>query len=396
MQRSDLVPIVTRLLRNTPGPELQAYFAQRSVEFPEPVDWNNGAGALLVPVRNAINALNEIDGARIRLDAEQVDRMTSEVGQTALMDVVTAEQRRLLCGKATRHGRALWLFLNDPQRFKRAEEASFFENARRGRTWDGFVARAGLEVSRETGHLQALASEIQRFFREGEKVNIEVFDRVRAQDGEVEGLVQVTVLREGLLDSVFAFNGEEPGPLVYQPAYELAFTYEPASGVIEVVAPQKARRTELAKMFAKALLGHAIEGQRVPLRQYDLSVFMEEREFDYDAEDGIDDVRLRMAKLETFDGRMFLTIEPRTEEETVHGAARERLGEGNPFLAGYRMVEVVLAIHFTPDAINPRGRTILIKLRHPNGCDLKDKTDKERLIGEKYLRRWHVIKDLID
>ena len=123
---------------------------------------------------------------------------------------------------------------------------------------------------------------------------------------------------------------------------------------------------------------------------------MEEREFDYDAEDGIDDVRIRLAKLETFDGRMFLTIEPRTEEETVHGAARARLGEGNPFLGGYRMVEVVLAIHFTPDAINPRGRTILIKLRHPNGCDLKDKTDKERLIGEKYLRRWHVIKDLID
>ena len=58
------------------------------------------------------------------------------------------------------------------------------------------------------------------------------------------------------------------------------------------------------------------------------------------------------------------------------------------------MVEVVLAIHFKPDAINPRGRTILIKLRHPNGCDLKDKTDKERLIGEKYLRRWHVIEDL--
>ena len=389
------MPLVTRLLRNTPGPELQTYFAQCSVEFPEPVDWNNGGGTLLEPVRKVINALNKIDCARIRVDAEQVDRMTSEVGQTALMDVATPEQRDLLCSKATRHGRALWLFLNDPQRFKRAEEASFFENARRGRTWDGFVAPAGLEVSRETEHLQALASQIQRFFREGEKVKVEVFDRSRADlDGEVKGLVQVTVHREGLLDSVFAFKGEEPGPLVYQPAYELAFTYEPASGVIEVVAPQKARRTELAKMFAKALLGHAIEGQRVPLRHYDLSVFMEEREFDYDAEDGIDDVRIRLAKLETFDGRMFLTIEPRTEEETVHAAARERLGEGNPFLGGYRMVEVVLAIHFKPDAINPRGRTILIKLRHPNGCDLKDKTDKERLIGEKYLRRWHVIEDL--
>lgn len=67
-------------------------------------------------------------------------------------------------------------------------------------------------------------------------------------------------------------------------------------------------------------------------------------------------------------------------------------GERDPFVAGgVRIREVVLAVTFRPDATNPRGKTISIKLRHPNGCDLKDKTEKERIIGEKYLSRWNIL-----
>jgi hypothetical protein len=124
-------------------------------------------------------------------------------------------------------------------------------------------------------------------------------------------------------------------------------------------------------------------------------VFMTEREFERDPEDGIDDVRLRLVKFETLDERAFVSIEARTEEATVHGEARRLFGERDPFLGGHRIVEAVLSVRFKPDTVNPRGRTITIKLRHPNGCDLKDKTEKERLIGEKYLRRWRVIEDLI-
>lgn len=390
------MPVVMRLLRNTPGSELQAYFAQRPVEFPEPVDWTGSNGALVKPVLKAIDALSEIERERIRLDFERADRMTSDVGQTALMDIASPEQRDILRDIATRHARALWLLRNDEKRFRWAEEASFFENSRRGRLWDGFVAPAGLEVGREAAHLQALAAEVQEFFREGQKIKIEVFDRSRTDlDGEVKELVQVTIYREGLPDSVSVFQGDDLEPLVYRPVYELAFAYEPASGVIEVVAQKKARRTELARMFAKTLLGHAIEGQRIPLRRYDLSVFMTEKEFEHDPEDGIDNVRLRLVKFETFDERAFVTIEARTEEAAVHGEARRLFGERDPFLGGHRIVEAVLSVRFKPDTVNPRGRTITIKLRHPNGCDLKDKTEKERLIGEKYLRRWRVVEDLI-
>ncbi len=356
--------------------------AQRPVEFTEPINWAGSNSGLVKPVLKAIDALSEVERERIRLDFERADRMTSDVGQTALMDIASPEQRDILREIATRHARALWLLRNDEQRFRRAEEASFFENSRHGRLWDGFVAPAGLKVGREVVHLQAFAAEVQQFFHEDQKIKIEVFDRSRTDlDGEVKELVQVTIYREGLPDSVSVFKGDDLEPLIYRPVYELAFTYEPASGVIEVVAQKKARRTELARIFAKTLLAHAIEGQRIPLRRYDLSVFMAEREFERDPEDGIDDVRLRLVKFEPFDERAFVTIEARTDEATVHGEARRLFGERDPFLGGHRIVEAVLSIRFKPDRVNPRGRTITIKLRHPNGCDLKDSRTRQRRSG---------------
>jgi hypothetical protein len=52
---------------------------------------------------------------------------------------------------------------------------------------------------------------------------------------------------------------------------ELSVNYEPASGVIEVVSPDRTKRDELARLFADTVLGHRIEGQRIGLREYDLS-----------------------------------------------------------------------------------------------------------------------------
>lgn len=66
----------------------------------------------------------------------------------------------------TLHARALWFFPNDPVRFHQAEHAAFFDNARRGRTWDGFQVSPGLAVNRDGAHLHALADKVQSFFRE--------------------------------------------------------------------------------------------------------------------------------------------------------------------------------------------------------------------------------------
>lgn len=221
--------------------------------FPEPVNWDGDGGDILVPVLRAVDALTDIERERIRLDADRVDRMTSEVGQTALMAVATTAQQDQLRAVGIRHARALWLFRIDPARFRQAEDVAFFENARRGRTWDAFVATGGLDVARGEDRRRALAAEVRQFFREGEKVKIDVFDRTRPDiDGGGKSLVQVVVYREGLPDSIDVFKSQDDiGPLVYRPVYELGFTYEAATGVIEVVGERKAGRQDLARIFAR-------------------------------------------------------------------------------------------------------------------------------------------------
>lgn len=392
------MPVISRLIRNVPGPELRDYFTGFGMTFPDPVNWDGDSGEIMEPVLKAVDTLTEIERERIRLDCDRVDRMTTEVGQTAIMSVASDVQQSHLRTMGVRHARALWLFRIEQARFRKAEDVAFFENARKGRTWDAFVAPKGLTVGRDGDRRNALAAEVRRFFREGEKVKIEVFDRTRPDvDGRVKSLVQVTVYREGLPDSVEVFKDQDSiGPLVYRPVYELGFTYEAASGVIEVVGDRKAERRDLAKVFAKTLLSHSVDAAPLPLRHYDLSVFMTDRKFPTDAQDGIGIVRVRLVKFENLDESAFLTIEARMADENVHALAAQMFEEHSPFLGGYRIREVVVSVPFEPDDINPRGRTISIKLRHPNGCDLKDKTDKERLIGDKYLKRWGILQELTD
>lgn len=394
--KEGLVPHLMRLLRNAPGVELQAWLQPLAIEYVEPVDWSASNGTLSKPLHQAIDAAAEATRERVRRDAERIDRMTSEVGQTALMAVAKEEQRVVLKEIATRQGRALRLLWSDPERFRSAEEISFFENARKSKTWDAFVAPLMLQVSRTPAARDALKAEIRKLFQEGPKIKIEILDRSRAQlGGTADDLIHVAVFRETLPDSVSVFHGEDDvEPLIFRPVVELGFTYEPSRGIIEVVAPKKQQRTELARIFARTLLGHEIKGERLPLRFYNLARFMLEQELDFDPGDGIENVRLTFVKFESLDGRILFAIEPKDEDDTIYAAARREFGERTPFRPGNRIIEVVIAVRFRPTRGRRAGPTIGIKLVHPNGCNLKDKSERERLLAEKYLKRWGIIEDL--
>ena len=50
-------------------------------------------------------------------------------------------------------------------------------------------------------------------------------------------------------------------------------------------------------------------------------------------------------------------------------------------------------IKFHPGSEGGRGKSLALTVTMPNGCNLKDMTPQERLIGEKYLRLWGILKD---
>ena len=81
------MPVISRLIRNVPGPELRDYFTGFGMTFPDPVNWDGGSGEIIEPVLKAVDTLTEIERERIRLDCDRIDRMTTEVGQTAIMSV---------------------------------------------------------------------------------------------------------------------------------------------------------------------------------------------------------------------------------------------------------------------------------------------------------------------
>lgn len=55
-----------------------------------------------------------------------------------------------------------------------------------------------------------------------------------------------------------------------------------------------------------------------------------------------------------------------------------------------------LTIRFHPEAGSGRGKVLPMTITMPHGCDLKDRTERERMIGDKYLRRWGIVRDIQD
>lgn len=336
----------------------------------------------------------------MRTDSAHIDGMADEAGQSALKGRVSVEQQELLAEMESAHARALWMFVHRHDDFRLAEESASFDRARNKSTWDAFTAPIDLAVNRGDDARKALASELAKFFREDGKikVRVDVFDRPREEGDEDEnGLVQVVVLREGQTVSPMVFSDDdpdadepEPEPLPHRPIGEIGFTYGPAKGVIEVAAKGKAKHEQLVRSFARTLLGKEIEAKRLPKVPCDLSVFLTKQEFSTDPDDRISSVKLMLVKFRHDDGRAIVTVESRDPNETIHAAAERLFKDRDPFRGGYSVHEVVLAVAFQPDTVNPRGRTVSVKLRHPNGCSIGEACAKERLIRRKYLPMWSI------
>lgn len=386
---------VTSFIRNMPASSLRAYFDQTGIEPPTPVNWDAAEPEV---VRGVLRAVDEIDDearARVVNDAERVSALADDAGQTALYSVV--DDRAILDALANGHDRALWMFLNEPIRFRHGEEVRYTDERRRGRSWDGFIGTPNLDLRRDEASLDAFKAALRKRFASN-NVHVDIFERCRPTfDGEDCELVQIAIYREGLPDDFLAFDGG--GALVRRarrPVYEAAMTYEPATGVIEVVANDREGREEMVRFMARDLLGIEFQSEKVPFRTYDLTVLLRALEFPTDPTDGIESVEVKQLRLMPIDNvGERVTLEClRKADRTIWTMAAERFGPGDPLSGGWVATQAKLTIKFHPKGDAKRGRTLPLTITMPHGCNLKDQTEEEQLIGEKYLRRWGILRDV--
>jgi len=247
-------------------------------------------------------------------------------GETAIYSVT--QDRAWLDAMANAHERALQTFLQFPERFRHAEEGRFTDERRRGRMWDGFQGPAKQPLLRDQVALDAFKVDIQAHFH-SPHVHIDLFDRHRPTfEGDKRTLIQATVYREGRPDDFLEFVGGTLDRRPRRPVFEAAMTYEPATGVIEVVAQDRHSRADLVRLFARNLLGGEFKQDRVPVRHFDLSVLAQPFSFPSDLADNIDDVRVNMLRLMPIDGAgERVTIEAmRDSQKTIWQMAAQRFG----------------------------------------------------------------------
>jgi hypothetical protein len=385
---------VASFIRNTPVGTLKAYFERTGIGLPPAVVWE---GAEPEVVRNVLRAFGEMateDRARVVTDIERVAAIADEPGQVALYSVT--QDRGQLDGLRNANDRSLWMFLEEPEGFRHAEEVRFTDERRRGRMWDGFICAPNLTINRNAGALDAFKQSVRKCF-ESQNVHTDIFDRHRTTfDGADFEVVQVTVYSEGRTDDFLEFDNGELIRRPRRPVFEAALTYEPAPGVIEVVAKERERREDLVRILARDLLDAEFQDQRLPLRQYDLSVLLRPFPFPTDPEDGIEAVRvnqLRLMPIDTVAERVTLECTRQTSR-TIWEMARERFHAANPLSVGWIVTQAKLTIRFHPDAGSRRGRTLPLTITMPHGCDLKDRTERERIVGNKYLINCGILRDV--
>ena len=314
-------------IRRTSPPLLRQYFARKEIVVGEEVDWDTPGTKLREALIDWLTKLPRQDRAPIARDWERVAELTDELGHDAILRAFSDDREEIIQefeGLKGAHDRALWLFLNKPRDFKRAEEIAFARYYRTNkRYWDGFVGprNATLDRSQERQFRDAVRRYYVAADGSGDKIELDLFQH--AQDD----VWQVTMYLADLVQIGLEFVEGELTSRERQLAKEAAILYCPSDGSIDVVAPGGgAARRAVAALFVEHLLQSEDPVENVVLREYDLSSLRGPRRFEVDPEDRIHHVEIRMLRLEPKDGkggRMTFERTPNQEQSIYERTGRD-------------------------------------------------------------------------
>lgn len=387
--------VVHNFIRRTSPDGLKDYFSKKRIQMAG-VDWSQDQATVSGNVIQLLDHLSPDDKDRLRLDAERICHMSDELGQAAFLSVVRDQATFKRIDSALERSR--WVYLHQFEEFRHAEDIRMSDQYRFGRDWSSYQIHESALLHTDGASLDAFKDSMRSLLGMGDRVKIEFFERVITdEDGNESEVVQVMAYQEGHPDSYLEFDGEDSlVSRIRRPVSEHAIIYSTSEGTLEVVAAKRDRRDLIAKAFTEDLLKQAVDVERLPLRRYDLEPLMSIKEFEWDVEDGIESVQLVMIKLKDLagEGRVQIDVPAKTNKQ-LHVYSNEKFGESDPLLTGqFVPTQGRINIRFHPENGSGRSKLLPVKITMPNGCDLRSRTERERLIGEKYLKRWGLLEEV--
>lgn len=387
---------ISKFIKNVPINSLKIYFEGSHNDLVEKVEWESDDKSVRKYLLSRSEDVTDEKLALLTSEAERVNALTDELGQSILKHFVRKDELNEYHQLKNEFDRVLWMYLKDVERFLQVEDCWYTDTRRQGRMWEAFVGLEGLKISADGDHLSSFKKKLMELFRTVGKIKVDVYERTRSEgEGNEVEIIQVMVYREDLAITQLAFENEDLISKIVRPVQEVALTYEPKRGYIEIIADGKENRKAIAKIFSETLLQSTIDGDNIPLKQYDIQKLLKSVVLSFDPDDGIESVRVTMLKVARPNSNNSVTLDVTTKEEhSIYDVSKEYFGDNDPLKSGFKLKQVRISIKFMPDDESRRGKILHIKIRDQGGCDLKSKSQKEILIGDKYLEQWGLIKTI--
>ena len=384
---------IKKFIRNTPEEDLKPFLDGYDLDLPKDFKWQKDSKKYHPQLFNSIWNVKDEHQPNLFEIIERIHEMIDELGQAALQSQPLIASNDNFHNLKSDHARCLWAIQNHPLEFQKAEFCASSDYKRKSREWSSFIAPQGREVHASKENIEEFKQLALEQFNISKKIKVDLFDRIKIDYNSKEIVVfQLVAYHDGLHKSIQTFEQEEVVTKFISSVNEFSISYEPHSGIIEVISDSKENRGKLAKAFANAFLKSKDDIGEIMIKKYDLSKLRSAYDFmkEVDATDLIDEVKVTMLKLGTASGKSSTTLEaPFTSQSTIYEFAAKSFAGNNPLQnPAFEIRRAKLSIRFKSTDKKPRGELLHVAITNPNGCDLKDRSEKQKMIGNKYLERW--------
>jgi hypothetical protein len=355
-------------------------------------DWDQPVARLKQDIIRSSETMSEEEYTRLLESAERLCEMQDELGQAALLFV--APNAAALEKLPDPLSRGCLLLLLHPAAFQRAEEIRYADNSFNSRIWAAFTVVDASPPDVSPDKQQQLEEAFRETLTSSRNLKIDLYQRPRRNLDNQQAVVQCIVYHEGMTQTAQTFQEGRIESLSYKPVQEAVLVYEQEKKLLEVIHPDKDVRVDLARAFARVVLGTNGHCDKIKLRQVDLSPLAREMPFGTDPQDRIRSVRVTMLRLRTHGTPNRIMLEVAAgEDRSIQAFSNDTFGKTGALASDYMIQQARLAIQFEPEQGRRKGKTINVKLSYPNGCDLRNPTEREQKIGKKYLREWGLMQE---
>ena len=381
-----------RVLRQISKPLLREFFEHQG--HPLDVEWDQLSNTQVDDIFDAWQGLPDAQRKAVEIVFHDVHEMANDDNGTRVIieegQYHGEDLSPLLEPMESRYDKAIWTFMNRPVVWDAAVRFAKADTLWGGRSWVKRGNMPAAEPKADAETLRTFQEAMSAFYRDrqgrGHHCKVEHFSR--GSDHHY-----YFVYLSDYADTYINFD--DAGHFQRTPerrAFEIVFAYDRNSCTLEMYAKGGRKVVEpLQRIFSRIILDEALPAEEPGIHPYQLDGLMD-RSFSFptDPEDGIEEVRLHALRLSILGrrrGRITLEPDPEDGRDRVYEMLEDDLNRR-------RLPKSIL--HVTKATINFKlngnghGRSLTFDVTYPNGCTLKSKREDQRLLGEKYLKRWDI------